>query len=67
MTFVMIKKILFPLIILFLTSSFLTIHAQTFKAYVKAGDKAIQQKDYYAAMIYFQNALAIKNKSADVI
>ncbi|MDG1436141.1 MAG: hypothetical protein P8M17_10840 [Saprospiraceae bacterium] len=63
----MIKKILFPLIILFLTSSFLTIHAQTFKAYVKAGDKAIQQKDYYAAMIYFQNALAIKNKSADVI
>jgi len=55
------------LLILISFFSFSNIHAQTFKAYVKAGDKATQQKDYYAAMIYFKDALEIKNESAEVI
>jgi tetratricopeptide (TPR) repeat protein len=63
----MIKKIHTPFILFLLIFSFSNIHAQTFKAYVKAGDKATQQKDYYAAMVYFKNALEIENESADVI
>ncbi len=63
----MIKKLCIPFILFLFLFSFSNIHAQTFKAYVKAGDKSTQQKDYYAAMIYFKNALEIKNESADVI
>jgi tetratricopeptide (TPR) repeat protein len=63
----MIKKNQIPFLLLFFLFSFSNIHAQTFKAYVKAGDKATQQKDYYAAMVYFQNALEIKNESAELI
>ncbi len=33
---------------------------QSFRAYVKAGDQAIEQSDYYAAMYYFENALERK-------
>lgn len=63
----MIRKFQIPFILFFIIFSFSNIHAQTFKAYVKAGEKATQQKDYYAAMVYFKNALEIKNESADVI
>ena len=45
----------------------ITINAQTFKAYLKAGDKAIQKKDYYAAMVYFKNALEINPESYEVM
>jgi tetratricopeptide (TPR) repeat protein len=62
----MIKKIHIPFILFFFIFSFSNINAQTFKAYVKAGDKATNQQDYYAAMIYFKNALEIKNEDADV-
>ncbi|MEM6966194.1 MAG: hypothetical protein AAF573_15625 [Bacteroidota bacterium] len=43
------------------------IFSQTYKAYVKAGDKAMQQNDYYAAMVYFKNALEIKADAAEVM
>ena len=45
----------------------ITINAQTFKAYLKAGDKAIQKKDYYAAMVYLKNALEINPDSYEVM
>lgn len=53
-------------IFLFLLFSVSPLCAQTFKAYVKAGDKATEQKDYYAAMIYFKEALEIKDQSVEV-
>ncbi|GJM32684.1 MAG: hypothetical protein DHS20C18_16850 [Saprospiraceae bacterium] len=34
--------------------------AQSFRAYLKAGDQAIQQTDYFAAMHYYENALERK-------
>lgn len=45
----------------------ISLSGQTFKAYIKAGDKAMQQKDYYAAMVYFKNALEINENSTEVM
>lgn len=39
---------------------------QTFKQYVKAGDKSMEARDYYSAMIYFQNAAEIKEDNAGI-
>ena len=36
------------------------VSAQSFKAFEKAGDKAFTDKDYYAAMYYYSNALERK-------
>jgi tetratricopeptide (TPR) repeat protein len=48
--------------------SFLSFSAfgQTFKQYVKAGDKSMIEGDYYSAMIYFQDAAEIKEDNAGV-
>ena len=54
-----------PLILLFLFFYSLNLSAQTFKAYQKAGNKAMEQNDYYAAMVYFANALEIKPESTE--
>ncbi len=43
------------------------IFSQTFKAYVKAGDKALEEKDFYSAMVYFKNALEIRENSTEVM
>ncbi len=56
------KHLFFCLILILGTSS--TISAQSFRAFVKAGDQALEQADYYAAMYYFEHAL--KRKSGDL-
>jgi len=55
------------LIFSFLLFSLANLFSQTFKAYVKAGDKAAEEKDYYSAMVYFKNALEIKENSTEVM
>jgi len=40
--------------------------AQTFSAYVNAGEKSMQQGDYYSATHYFQKALEFENDDANV-
>ncbi len=44
----------------------LSLFGQTYKQYTKAGDKALESKDYYSAMRYFQDALEIKSEEGDV-
>lgn len=39
------------------------VSAQTAKAYLKAGDKALKKKDYYSAMKYYQEAYFLKEKN----
>lgn len=59
-----IRNIYLIISFLFLsTSSF----SQTFKAYVKAGDKAMQQKDFYAAMVYYKDALELKENATEIL
>lgn len=40
--------------------------AQSFKAYVRAGEEAVQRKDYNAALQYFANALEFQPDNPDV-
>lgn len=42
------------------------VSAQTFKAYVNAGERAMQDGDYYAATEYFQKALEFENDDLNV-
>ncbi len=37
------------------------LFGQTYKAYVRAGDKAMEEKDYFAALTYFDAALKVKD------
>lgn len=55
------------LIFSFLIFTLSTVFSQTFKAYVKAGEKATAEKDFYSAMVYFKNALEIKENSTEVM
>ncbi len=41
--------------------------AQTFKAFVKAGDKAMEKKEYYSASQYYQKALQIHDKRYGIV
>ena len=61
-----LRKNVFTLFLFFFIIT-TTTFGQTFKAYVKAGDKAMEQNDYFAAMVYFKNALEIKENSAEVM
>lgn len=47
-------------IIIFLSILSFQAFSQSFKQYVRAGDKSLAAKDYYSAMRYYQNALEIK-------
>ena len=40
-------------------------YAQSYKAYMKAGEKATRLNDFYAAMQYYQEALTKKPKSVE--
>ncbi len=44
----------------------LTVSAQTFKAYVNAGERAMLDGDYYAATEYFMKALEFENDDLNV-
>ena len=52
--------------IILLTFLSFSAFGQTFKQYVKAGDKSMAERDYYAAMIYFQDAAEIKEDNAGI-
>ncbi|MCB0555875.1 MAG: hypothetical protein KDD02_20180 [Phaeodactylibacter sp.] len=52
--------------LLFFCLTVLPLGAQSFKAYVKAGEDALQRKDYNAALQYFGNALEFKPDDPDV-
>ncbi len=41
--------------------------AQTFRQYMKAADNSFEEKNYYAAMKYYQDALEIKENDTDAI
>lgn len=45
----------------------LAVHAQTFRAYVSAGDEAAAQKDEQAAMLYYAEALKLKPDAPEVL
>ena len=47
-------------IIIFFSILSFNVVGQSFKQYLKAGDKSLAEKDYYSAMMYYQNALEIK-------
>ncbi|NRA47918.1 MAG: hypothetical protein HRU12_02185 [Phaeodactylibacter sp.] len=53
------------LLTLLATTSFL-LNAQSFKAYVKAGDEAFARKDYQAAMLHYGGALSLRPEAAPV-
>ncbi|HNR19260.1 MAG TPA: hypothetical protein PKN75_04550 [Bacteroidia bacterium] len=42
-------------------------NAQSYNAYIRAGDKAIQSGDYYSATSYYFEALKINNDDAEVL
>ncbi len=48
------------LLFVVLCSSMASLSAQTFKAYVKAGDKAVANNDFNAAIEYFRTAMEMK-------
>ena len=52
------------LLIAFLSS--FSSFGQSFKALEKAGDKAFKERDYYAAMYYYADALELKPKEAGI-
>ncbi len=41
-------------------------YGQTYKQYIKAGNKSLEEKDYYSAMRYYQEALEIKEGNAEI-
>lgn len=49
--------------------SFNNIHvgAQSYNAYIRAGDKAVQSGDYYSATSYYFEAIKINNDDIDVL
>ena len=52
----------FPILLLAFCGVFLlpAAQGQTLRALEKAGDEAVQQKDYYAALVHFSEALSIE-------
>lgn len=60
------KKI--NLIIIALTLMFVTqLEAQTLRAWQAAAEKAFEFRDYYSALIYYQNVLEFDDKNVDVL
>lgn len=44
-----------------------TISAQTYRQYIKAADEAVNGRNYFAAMKYYQEAMAIDGEKLDVL
>ncbi|MEK7257143.1 MAG: tetratricopeptide repeat protein, partial [Bacteroidota bacterium] len=59
------KHIILPLLLLFLAAS--TATSQTYRQYMNAADEAFQEKNYYAAIKYFQQAIAIEGESPELL
>lgn len=43
-----------------------SVHSQTAKAYLKAGNKSFSKKDYFSAMRYYQQAYEINPKNIEI-
>lgn len=55
----------FAILIVLLTAG-VSVQAQTFSQYVSAAEEAVNGKDYYSAMSYYKEALAIQPKRTDI-
>ncbi len=59
------KTLHFILLLLLCCCSYSTF-AQTARAYERAGDKAMDEKEYYAASQYYKESIKLRNKSTTV-